>query len=270
MAPTARGAEPSADHVLFLADDPGHSCYRVEVGLLKVTMVSRSGVERILSFIGRGEIVGELAILNGLPRSAAVVAVRNTELSRLTRAEFDAFADRNPEVYKSLITLLTQRLRETNVAVAAGKLSVAARSRCSRVARIGLHFVPEAGKGVAEMRRVVRSGGVVAAAVWDHLGGMPGMRMMVDTVAALSESGRHTLADAPRAIRASLDTTVAAAQSWAMTTGSTIDIGGWLRGLGLGQYEAAFRENEIDDTRVSFSDAAPQQTRKHAKTGKTT
>jgi SAM-dependent methyltransferase len=59
------------------------------------------------------------------------------------------------------------------------------------VALLVLHFVPEAGKAVAEMRRVVRPGGVVAAAVWDHLGGMPGMRMMVDTVAALSEAGRH-------------------------------------------------------------------------------
>lgn len=54
-----------------------------------------------------------------------------------------------------------------------------------------LHFVADAGKAVAEMRRVVRHGGVVAAAVWDHFGGMPGMRMMVDTVAALSEGGRQ-------------------------------------------------------------------------------
>jgi ubiquinone/menaquinone biosynthesis C-methylase UbiE len=54
-----------------------------------------------------------------------------------------------------------------------------------------LHFVPEAGKAIAEMRRVVRPGGVVAAAVWDHLGGMPGMRMVVDTVAALSDRGRQ-------------------------------------------------------------------------------
>lgn len=59
------------------------------------------------------------------------------------------------------------------------------------LALLVLHFVPEAGKAVAEMRRVVRSGGVVAAVVWDHLGGMPGMRMMVDTVAALSEGGRQ-------------------------------------------------------------------------------
>ena len=42
----------AANQVLFLADDPGDSCYRVEGGLLKVTMVSRAGIERILSFIG--------------------------------------------------------------------------------------------------------------------------------------------------------------------------------------------------------------------------
>jgi ubiquinone/menaquinone biosynthesis C-methylase UbiE len=54
-----------------------------------------------------------------------------------------------------------------------------------------LHFVPEAGKAVAEMRRVARPGGVVAAVVWDHLGGMPGMRMMLDTVAVVTEGGRQ-------------------------------------------------------------------------------
>ena len=59
------------------------------------------------------------------------------------------------------------------------------------LALLVLHFVPEAGKAVAEMRRVVRPGGVAAAAVWDHLGGMSGMRMMIDTVAALSEGGRQ-------------------------------------------------------------------------------
>jgi ubiquinone/menaquinone biosynthesis C-methylase UbiE len=59
------------------------------------------------------------------------------------------------------------------------------------LALLVLHFVPETEKAVAEMRRVVRPGGTVAAVVWDHLGGMPGMRMMVDTVAALSEGGRQ-------------------------------------------------------------------------------
>lgn len=59
------------------------------------------------------------------------------------------------------------------------------------LALLVLHFVPETGKAIAEMRRVVRPGGVVAAVVWDHLGGMTGMRMMIDTVAAMSEGGRQ-------------------------------------------------------------------------------
>ena len=135
----------AADQVLFLADDPGDSCYRVEDGLLKVTMVS-------LSFINRGGIVGELAILDGLPRSASVVAVRDTALSRLSRAEFDAFAERHPELYKSLITLLTRRLRETNVAVAAGSFL----SLQGRVARTLLDLADHFGRNVGSDRIVVQ------------------------------------------------------------------------------------------------------------------
>jgi len=56
------------------------------------------------------------------------------------------------------------------------------------LALLVLHFVPEASKAIAEMRRVVRSGGVVAAAVWDHLGGMPVMRMVLDSLAPIDEA----------------------------------------------------------------------------------
>lgn len=59
------------------------------------------------------------------------------------------------------------------------------------MALLVLHFVPDAPLAIREMRRVVKSGGVVAAVVWDHQGGMPGMRMIVDTLAALSEPGRQ-------------------------------------------------------------------------------
>ena len=64
-----------AGRVLFRAGDPGNGCYRVEDGLLKVTMVWSSGAERILAFLGRGAIVGELSIIDGLPRSVSVVPV---------------------------------------------------------------------------------------------------------------------------------------------------------------------------------------------------
>jgi ubiquinone/menaquinone biosynthesis C-methylase UbiE len=48
-----------------------------------------------------------------------------------------------------------------------------------------LHFVPDSDRAVAEMRRVVRPGGVAAATVWDNYGGQPGIRMFWDTLAAI-------------------------------------------------------------------------------------
>ncbi len=48
-----------------------------------------------------------------------------------------------------------------------------------------LQFVPQPGEAVAEMRRVVRPGGIVAAAVWNSGGGMPHQRMFWDTAAML-------------------------------------------------------------------------------------
>ena len=52
-------------------------------------------------------------------------------------------------------------------------------------AMLVLHFISDPEKAVAEMRRVVRSGGVVAATVWDNFGGMPSVRMFWDIAAAI-------------------------------------------------------------------------------------
>ena len=115
----AKPVRLGAGETLFRAGASDDGCYRIEDGLLKVTMVSGSGAERILAFLGRGAIVGELSIIDGLPRSATVVAVRNAAMSCLSREEFEAFADNHPEIYKSLVRLLANRLRETDTQVAA-------------------------------------------------------------------------------------------------------------------------------------------------------
>jgi CRP/FNR family transcriptional regulator, cyclic AMP receptor protein len=106
--------------VLFLAGDPGDGCYRVEDGLLKVTMVSRSGGERILAFVGPTAIVGELSMIDGRPRSASVIAISNAALSSLSRVAFEEYAGKHPGVYESLLRLIAKRLRETDDVVAAG------------------------------------------------------------------------------------------------------------------------------------------------------
>jgi SAM-dependent methyltransferase len=53
------------------------------------------------------------------------------------------------------------------------------------LAQLALNFVPDAAQAVREMRRVVRAGGVVAAAVWDFRGGLVFQRLFWDTAAGL-------------------------------------------------------------------------------------
>jgi len=144
---SAKPVRLAADEVLFLAADPGDGCYRVEEGLLKVTMVSRSGTERILAFLGPGAIVGELSIIDGRPRSATLVAVREATLSFLSRSAFDEFANNHPEVYKSLVTLLASRLRETDTVVAAESF-LPLRGRVARtLLELAEHFGQDVGSG---------------------------------------------------------------------------------------------------------------------------
>ena len=140
----------AAGKILFRAGATGDGCYRVEDGLLKVTMVSSSGAERILEFFGPGAIVGELSTIDGLPRS--VVAVRDATLSLLSRAEFEAFAEEHPEVYKLLVKLLAHRLPETDTVVAASSFL----SLKGRVARTLLELADHFGQEVAPGRIVIR------------------------------------------------------------------------------------------------------------------
>jgi CRP/FNR family transcriptional regulator, cyclic AMP receptor protein len=148
----ATPAKLSADEVLFMEGDAGDGCYRVEEGLLKVTMMSRAGGERILAFLGKGAIVGELSIIDGLPRSASVVAVRDASLSFLSRSAFDEFAQKHPEVYKSLVTLIAARLRETDAVVAAGSfLPLRGRVACTL-----LELAQDFGQDVGSGRIVIR------------------------------------------------------------------------------------------------------------------
>jgi CRP/FNR family cyclic AMP-dependent transcriptional regulator len=115
----AREVALKADHSLFLQGDEGNGCYRVEEGLLKASVRAPKGNERILAIFGPGAVIGELAILDGRVRSASVIALRDSKLSFVSRAAFEAFARESPELYRHLVILLARRLRETNDALTA-------------------------------------------------------------------------------------------------------------------------------------------------------
>jgi CRP/FNR family cyclic AMP-dependent transcriptional regulator len=149
---TARQLKLKADQTLFVTGDPGDGCYRIDAGLIKVSVLSPSGSERILAILGPGAIVGELALLDDRARSASVAAVRDSELSFVSRPAFNAFADKNPEVYRHMMAMLVQRLRDTNnVVLAASFLSLK-----GRVAQALLGLGDAFGHEVAPGRMLIR------------------------------------------------------------------------------------------------------------------
>ena len=148
----ARPISLAADETLFLAGDAGDGCYRVDDGLLKASIVSPGGGERILAIFGAGAVIGELSMIDRAPRSASVTAIRSAKLQFVSRAAFDAFGQANPDVYRHLVALLAARLRETNGAlVATSFLSVK-----GRVARALLSLSEAFGHDVGQGRVLVR------------------------------------------------------------------------------------------------------------------
>jgi len=138
--------------VLFHADDVGDGCYRVEEGLLKVTIASREGSERILAFLGPSALVGELSMIDGLPRSASVTAVRDSTLQFVRRTAFRQLVRKHPEVFETLVALLARRLRETDEVVAAMSFL----QLRGRLARALLELAENFGQDVGSGRIVIR------------------------------------------------------------------------------------------------------------------
>jgi CRP/FNR family cyclic AMP-dependent transcriptional regulator len=148
----ARPLSLAADQTLFLAGDEGDGCYRVEEGLLKASVDTPAGGERILGILGPGSVVGELSMIDGAPRSASVTALRDSKLSFLSRGAFEAFGRSRPELYRHVTTLLARRLRDTNDAlVATSFLSVK-----GRVARALLSLAEAFGRDVGQGRILIR------------------------------------------------------------------------------------------------------------------
>jgi CRP/FNR family transcriptional regulator, cyclic AMP receptor protein len=148
----SRALKLAPDQVLFLAGDPGDGCYHVNKGLLKVSMASHTGGERILAILGPGAVVGELAILDGQPRSASVYSLRESELSFISRSVYEEFVREHPETDRYMLTVLAQRLRDTNSAVAAASfLSIK-----GRIALALLNLAEAFGQDVGNERTLIR------------------------------------------------------------------------------------------------------------------
>jgi CRP-like cAMP-binding protein len=103
-----------AGTAIYGKGDPGDSLFAVITGTVQISVPSVDGKDTVFAQLAVGEIVGEVALLDGRPRSADVAAVTDCELMVINRRDFVPLIHDHPELAFRLIDILCEKLRRTN------------------------------------------------------------------------------------------------------------------------------------------------------------
>lgn len=112
LAARARRSRHPRGRLLFTKGDEGSGLMLVVSGRVKIVSVSPSGAEVILNIIEPGCVFGEMALLDGKPRSADAIVAADSEIVELSRKEFLHVLARNPEAAIEMMVILCGRLRQ--------------------------------------------------------------------------------------------------------------------------------------------------------------
>jgi CRP/FNR family transcriptional regulator, cyclic AMP receptor protein len=104
--------------LIFRRGDPGRAIYVIESGRVKISLSSAEGKEVILALLGAGDFFGELAVLDGEPRSADAAAFEPTSLLVLLRQDLRRDLEARPRIAVELLAALSRRLRAADGVIA--------------------------------------------------------------------------------------------------------------------------------------------------------
>jgi len=96
---------------IFHLGDPGDALFIVMAGSIKITLPADTGDEAILATLRPGDFFGELALLDGAPRSATAVAIEATETYILPRDQFRVLIATEPVMREALLATLAAEVR---------------------------------------------------------------------------------------------------------------------------------------------------------------
>ncbi|HZW40538.1 MAG TPA: Crp/Fnr family transcriptional regulator [Ignavibacteriaceae bacterium] len=130
------------DSVILFEHETGSALFVIAEGKVKISRVSDDGKEVILTILSDSDFFGEMAILDGLARSANVTAVEDTELFMIQRNDFLDLLQSKPEVAISLLQELTQRLRSADMKIK----SLSLKDAEGKVATVILQLADDQGK----------------------------------------------------------------------------------------------------------------------------
>lgn len=114
FAEVTREREYPRNSVILFEDDPGDALYIVSTGQVKVVLIGEDGREVILSVLGEGDFFGEMSLIDDEPRSAHVIAMKDSNLLVLRRDDFQTQLEKNPSIALKLLKVMVQRLRRAD------------------------------------------------------------------------------------------------------------------------------------------------------------
>jgi len=108
--------EYQAGEVILREGDLGETAYIIETGEVEVSK-NLKGRKIHLGFIGKGDIFGEMGMIEEKPRSATVTAVERTVVRELHRRDFLGNLQAHPEVAVQVLRVLFERLRQCHATI---------------------------------------------------------------------------------------------------------------------------------------------------------
>ena len=99
---------------IFNKGDPGTGLFGILNGSVKISVASADGRDIVLNILQAGEIFGEIALLDGRPRTADAIAMSDCELMVIERRDFIQFLRGQPDMTLKFIEILCARLRHTS------------------------------------------------------------------------------------------------------------------------------------------------------------
>jgi CRP-like cAMP-binding protein len=111
----ARRTRFAAGTLLLRQGEPGDRVVVLLEGRAKISYVTREGRELVLRFCGPGELVGELAVIDGSPRLSSVVALEPVEALVLAAVDFRALFHSEPAIAWKLLGTLSRRFRDADL-----------------------------------------------------------------------------------------------------------------------------------------------------------
>jgi two-component system, sensor histidine kinase len=108
----------AASETVFMIGSPGDSMMIVLRGTVQISVTSPKGQSHVLAILSRGEIFGEIALLDGRARSADAIAITDCSLAIVDRHDLLAFLEKNQGAWQNIVSVLCERLRKTDGHVA--------------------------------------------------------------------------------------------------------------------------------------------------------